>query len=153
MTSSGFGPGPSAPRRRTARPWRRTFFAAARPRLAARVQMLGHRLAGALKLVKRPIDRRRIILVLDLVHLLDRRRHGRAVRFAELLLVLLDQLLELVHPLLGSVPGLRQLTPLLVLSRMRVGITLHPLDFVLVQTLPSPRCVSIAPCPCPGRAP
>ncbi len=59
--------------------------------------------------------------------------HGRSVRLAELVLVLLDQLLELVDALLGVVPGLGELAPLLVLGGMRLGIALHPLDFILVE--------------------
>ena len=103
------------------------------PGLAPRVEMLGHRLAGSLELVERAVDGRRVVLLLGLVDLVDGRADGRAVRLAELVLAFLDQLFELVDPLLGGVPGLGQLAPLLVLGGVRLGVALHPLDLVLVE--------------------
>ena len=47
--------------------------------------------------------------------------------------MLLEQLLELIDALLGGVPGLGELAPLLVLGGVRLGVALHPLDLVLVE--------------------
>ena len=44
-----------------------------------------------------------------------------------------SSLLELIDALFGRVAGLGQLATLLVLGGVRVGIALHPLDFVLGQ--------------------
>ena len=50
-----------------------------------------------------------VVPLLGLVDLVDGRAQGRLVGVAELVLVLLEQLLELVDALLGGVPGLGQL--------------------------------------------
>src|SRR5207302_1183343 len=83
---------------------------------AGGVEVLGHGLAGALELVDRAVEGRDILTLLGLVDLLDGRLEGRTIGLAELLLVLLEQLLELVDALLGGVAGLGQLAPLLVVS-------------------------------------
>src|SRR5271157_2435492 len=99
-----------------------------------RVEMLGHRLAGSGKLVHGPVDRRHVVRLLGLVDLVDGRPERRLVGIAELVLVLLEQFLELVNALLGGVSCLDQLTLLLVLAGVGLGVPLHPIDLVLAQT-------------------
>src|SRR5271157_5731113 len=99
-----------------------------------RVEMLGHRLAGAGKLVHGPVDRRDVVRLLGLVDLVDGRPERRLVGIAELVFVLLEQFLELVNALLGGVSRLDQLTLLLVLAGVGLGVPLHPIDLVLAQT-------------------
>ena len=95
--------------------------------------MLGHRLAGSLQLVERAIDGRDVVLLLRFVDLVDRRAERRLVRLAELVLAFLDQFLELIDALFGTVPGLGQLAALLVVGGVRLGVALHPLDLVFVE--------------------
>src|SRR5208337_1537827 len=98
-----------------------------------RVEMLGHRLAGAGKLVHGPVDRCDVVRFLGLVDLVDGRPERCLVGIAELVLVLLEQFLELVNALLGGVSRLDQLTLLLVLAGVGLGVPLHLVDLVLAQ--------------------
>ncbi len=74
---------------------------------------------------------RGVVPLLGLVDLVDRRADGRLVGLGELVLVLVEQLLELVDPLIGGVAGLGQVALPLVLGGVRLGVALHPLDLVL----------------------
>src|SRR3954470_8291836 len=67
-----------------------------------RVEVLGHRLAGPLELVDGTIDRPGVFSLLGLVDLVDGGPQGRLVGVAELVLVLLEELLELIDALLGG---------------------------------------------------
>ena len=113
--------------------------AAGAGRGAGGVEVLGHRLAGPLEVLDRPVDRGGVVALLGLVDLLDRRADGRLVGVGQLVLVLVHQLLELVDALIGGVAGLGQLALPLVLGGVRLGVALHPLDLVLASGRPRTR--------------
>ena len=120
----GRGPAPPGP------PRRRAAAAAG----VGGVEVLGHRLAG-------PAARSSTAWLIAAASspFLASLTFSIAARTAdlsasdELVLVLVDQLLELVDPLLGRVAGLGQLALLLVLGGVGLGVALHPLDLVLRQ--------------------
>ena len=95
--------------------------------------MLGHRLAGTLEVIERPLDRGGVVSRLRLVDPSDGTADRRRVGLGQPVLARLERLLELVDVLLGSVARLGQLAPLLVLGGVALGVALHPLDLLLGQ--------------------
>src|SRR4051794_32694710 len=95
--------------------------------------MLGHRLAGTLKVLDRAVDRGRVLALSYLDHLIDRRAKGRPIPLGQFVLVLVEQLLELIDALIGGVAGLGQVALSLILGRMSLGLPLHLLDLLLAQ--------------------
>src|SRR5262249_31941301 len=120
---------------------RRSAVAAGRGRASGRagssrgrVQVLGHRLTGALKILDRAIDGRRVVTLLGLVDAFDGRPNSRLVRVGQFVLVLFQELLELIDALVGGVARLGEIALTLVLGGVRLGVALHPIDLVLRQT-------------------